>query len=298
MKFSEPITDQVKFTTTANTSPPPISMRISGENFDRVQINYDGIYVGDGTAAPTQVIDVTADSTWPDGVDVAVGSTSGTKIGTATTQKLGFFNATPVVQRSAYTQTYSTADRTVAAATQETLTDSTTGSASNTLAAGVGVYELVIPITLAGVANGDVLTNLVLGHKFKILATTFAVTTAVTTGSKATTLNLEIGTTNLTGGEVALTSANCTPLGALVAGAAVTAANTGSAADTLSIEASSTTAFAEGAGVLVIRVQNMDTADAFASLVDEHVKGVADDLDNRQTLNALIDDLQALGFAG
>jgi hypothetical protein len=35
-----------------------------------------------------------------DGKDIAVGTTTGTKIGTATSQKLGFYNATPVVQRS------------------------------------------------------------------------------------------------------------------------------------------------------------------------------------------------------
>lgn len=57
------------------------------------------------------------DNTLDDGVDFAVGSSSGTKIGTATTQKLGFFNATPVVQQGAYTQTYSTADKTHAAMT-------------------------------------------------------------------------------------------------------------------------------------------------------------------------------------
>lgn len=33
-----------------------------------------------------------------DGINVAVGTTTGTKIGTTTSQKLGFFNATPVVQ--------------------------------------------------------------------------------------------------------------------------------------------------------------------------------------------------------
>jgi hypothetical protein len=33
--------------------------------------------------------------------DIAVGTTTGTKIGTATTQKLGFYNATPVVQPTA-----------------------------------------------------------------------------------------------------------------------------------------------------------------------------------------------------
>ena len=40
-----------------------------------------------------------------DGVNVVVGTSSGTKIGTATTQKIGFWNVTPVVQQvlSAYT---------------------------------------------------------------------------------------------------------------------------------------------------------------------------------------------------
>lgn len=39
-----------------------------------------------------------SDQTLSDGTDIAVGSTNGTKIGTATSQKLGFYNATPVVQ--------------------------------------------------------------------------------------------------------------------------------------------------------------------------------------------------------
>jgi len=39
--------------------------------------------------------------TLADANDIAVGTTTGTKIGTATTQKLGFYNATPVVQPTA-----------------------------------------------------------------------------------------------------------------------------------------------------------------------------------------------------
>jgi hypothetical protein len=34
----------------------------------------------------------------PDAVDIATGTSSGTKIGTATTQKIGFWDKTPVVQ--------------------------------------------------------------------------------------------------------------------------------------------------------------------------------------------------------
>lgn len=46
---------------------------------------------------------VKADSSLDDGVDIALATTNGTKIGTATNQKLGFFNATPVVQQTVTT---------------------------------------------------------------------------------------------------------------------------------------------------------------------------------------------------
>lgn len=49
--------------------------------------------------------------------DIVLGSTTGSKIGTATTQKLAFYNSTPIVQPGAYTQTYSTANKTIAAPT-------------------------------------------------------------------------------------------------------------------------------------------------------------------------------------
>jgi hypothetical protein len=48
-----------------------------------------------------------------DGYNIAVGSTTGTKIALNTTDKLGFFGATPVVRPAAYTQTFATASRTV-----------------------------------------------------------------------------------------------------------------------------------------------------------------------------------------
>lgn len=149
------------------------------------------------------------------------------------------------------------------------ITDNSTGTASNTIAAGAGVATISIPITLVQITGAaDVLTTYTPGYKFKILGVDARVVEVATTVGKAVSLNLEIGTTDLTGGVVALTSANCTPLGAAIAGSAVTGNNTGTAADTVSIEASSVTAFAEGAVVLLIRIQNMDTADAIASLAD------------------------------
>lgn len=42
--------------------------------------------------------------------------------------------------------------------------------------------------------------------------------------------------------------------------------STGSATEKLSIEAASVTAFVEGAFWLIVSIQNMDTADAIASL--------------------------------
>jgi hypothetical protein len=60
--------------------------------------------------------------TFQDATNFACGSTTGLKIGTATTQKLAFFNSTPVVQGTAYTQTFATADKTHAARTATALT--------------------------------------------------------------------------------------------------------------------------------------------------------------------------------
>lgn len=146
------------------------------------------------------------------------------------------------------------------------LTDSSGGTAAATVSATPGVYVLPIQIDLVDITgNVDVLSNIVIGHKFKILAVDWNQLAPVTTGSKAADLNIEIGSTNLTGGVVSLTSAACTPLGKRIAGSAVTANNTGAAGDNISVEASGVTAFAEGKGVLLITIQNMDTADQAAT---------------------------------
>ena len=120
---------------------------------------------------------------------------------------------------------------------------------------GDGHVVLSFPITLANVTAADVVTDFRPGVDGVIEDVQFVVTTAVTTASKAATLNLEIGTTNVTGGTVALTSAACTPLGKVIAGTAITGANTVTRESKISVEASSVTAFAEGAGVLHVRVR-------------------------------------------
>lgn len=79
----------------------------------------DDITADVATAATVAATDITLanDLTVAEAGNVILGTTTGTKIGTATDQKLGFYNATPVVQPTAYTQTFSTADKTHAART-------------------------------------------------------------------------------------------------------------------------------------------------------------------------------------
>lgn len=145
-------------------------------------------------------------------------------------------------------------------------TDNTTGAATNTLAAGAGVQTIALFVNLVDLSAADSLTTYTLGYKFKLLSVSFAVEKAATTAGKAATLTTSISGVAVTGGVLALTSANCTPKGVVVAGTAVTATNTGSAAATISITGSAVTPFIEGAGWILITVQNLDTADAFASL--------------------------------
>jgi hypothetical protein len=156
-----------------------------------------------------------------------------------------------------------------ASSAQAALTDSTTGTAGTTLAAGTGVQTVAIPVILNKITGAaDVLTAYTPGYRFKILSVSFAVSSPVTTAAKAATLTFKIGSTVTTGGAMALTSANCTPLGALVAGSSITAANVGLSTDTITLAATAVTAFAEGEGYVLVRLQNMDTADAAASLAN------------------------------
>lgn len=181
---------------------------------------------------------------------------SGTQFGTKATQALGFFGATPATQPTSSSQT--------------ALTDSTGGTAGATLAATVGVQTLTIPITRLATDLStsaiDLLTNYTPGYAFKILKFDFVTTTAGTGSGASQVFNLEIGITNLTGGVLTVTLSSTDTIGKVTTGTAVTAANVGTASDTLSIEmAASGTVFTAGAGYFVIEIQNLDTANAFAS---------------------------------
>lgn len=129
--------------------------------------------------------------------------------------------------------------------------------------------QVTIPVNLATVADGDVLTSLPIPYNFRIESVDAYVTNEVTTGAKTTTLNVEIGTINLTGGVLTVDSTTAATLGAKIAGTAVTANNTGIAGAAISIEAASTTAHAEGQIVVVIVVTNTDELSDLARATGE-----------------------------
>lgn len=161
----------------------------------------------------------------------------------------------------------------LAVALPTVITDNSTGSASNTIAAGAGVSTVTIPLTslATGLSTSaiDLLTTYTPGYAFKLLTFDF-VTTIVGAGAGASQVfNLEIGAINVTGGVLTVTLASTNTIGAVTAGTAITGLNTGTAAGTISIEmAASGTVFTSGSGYFVIKIQNMDTADAVASLAD------------------------------
>jgi hypothetical protein len=74
-----------------------------------------------------------------DAQDITISATTGTKIGQSTS-KIGLFGATPVVQRAAYTQTYSSVSRTVGNPTAAALTLSV-GTADGTIADVGGAFS-------------------------------------------------------------------------------------------------------------------------------------------------------------
>lgn len=154
---------------------------------------------------------------------------------------------------------------TAAGALPNAITDNSTGTPSDTIAAGAGVEIFPFFVNLAQITATTIM-SFTPGFAFKVLAIQFTVEVAVTTAAKLVTLTPQIGGVSTTGGALALTSANCTPKGTTVTGSAVTAANTGTNAQTLSLLASGVTAFVEGSGWVILKVQNMDTANAIASL--------------------------------
>lgn len=184
-----------------------------------------------------------------------------------------------------------TADGTIGAVTAPTaITDNTTGTTTATFAAGVGVYDLNFHCSLVSTGAVDLVTAIVPGHKFKILSWEFTTDVPGVGSGASRVANLEIGTTDVgtTPSTLTLTEAGTSLAGERTAATAVAGANTGTASDTLSIEiAAGGTDFSAGTGTFVIKIQNMDTADAIAGICTAQAA-------NRTAIIALTDAIKEL----
>jgi len=102
----------------------------------------DGVVAGTFAASKAMVLDANGDGTMPDAGDISVGTTTGTKIGTAFAQKLGFWNAAPVIQQ--------------AGAAQTAVTDNTGGSVADAIAAVVTAPGALTVTDGAGTNDGTI----------------------------------------------------------------------------------------------------------------------------------------------
>ena len=112
-----------------------------------------------------------------------------------------------------------------------------------------------IPIKLSTLVTGDLLTTYTPSFAGTITKISAAVVTVTTDIDADATINLEIGTTNLTGGVVTLSDVNMATLGTVVDGTAITANNTFTGTDTISIETTVTNAFSDGEIVLFVVIE-------------------------------------------
>ena len=116
---------------------------------------------------------------------------------------------------------------------------------------GGGTYDIPVPTSdMSTIANGQYLAPFTLPKAGRLLSAFWVQDKPVTTAAKLSTLQPRINGVATTGGAVALTSALCTPKGAVIPGSPITALNTFNAGDTLDVQASGTTAFVEGSGML------------------------------------------------
>lgn len=149
------------------------------------------------------------------------------------------------------------------------LTDNSTGTAGNTIAAGVGVTKLFFPHTfIGGTSAVEPVTSHVIGFKFKILSWVFVTEGLLVGAAGSRVANMEINATDVgtVASTVTIPIANAA-VGTVTSGTAVSGTNTGTASDTFSIEIQNGgTAFTAGSGTFIVTVQNVDDSDAIASI--------------------------------
>lgn len=156
------------------------------------------------------------------------------------------------------------------ASTYSAITDNSGGTATTsppTLVANGQKATVVIPVGLLAALVNTTTYQVSLPFGFTILSAQFHTDVPVTTGSKLATLTVSTTAGAVTGGVMALTSANQTPTGAAVAATAISGANaTDVATHNLIVTVSSVTTFVEGSGHIEITVSNNDLEANFATL--------------------------------
>lgn len=141
-----------------------------------------------------------------------------------------------------------------------------TANAATGVVAAATKSTIIMPVQLADLANAEVF-KVAVPFAFTVTSIGFRTGKPASTASKLATLTAQVNGTPVTGGAVALTTANQNATGTLTAGSAITALNVGTAGQTLEAAASSVTAFVEGDGWVEFGVTNNDLANAIATLL-------------------------------
>lgn len=123
-----------------------------------------GATAANNTTGKAAILGTNGAQTIADGADVTLGTTTGTKIGATSQQKLGFFGATPVVQpTSANEAAASTASITVVVTTATTATSPvgfTTTAQANAIPTAINslITQVGLLTTLANQLRADAVT--------------------------------------------------------------------------------------------------------------------------------------------
>lgn len=155
------------------------------------------------------------------------------------------------------------------------LVDSSGGTESDTgtIVGGNGIFSIAFQIALASIADGDIVTDYplgaILGQSWQVIDITATAGTPASTANKLSTIHPEIGATPVTGGALALTTANQNAVGETVRGSSITGANTGTSSDTLSLVAASTTAFVEGTTTIQVWIKPAGINNNLATLAGQ-----------------------------
>lgn len=165
----------------------------------------------------------------------------------------GFFGAEPTSQPSA--------------AAQAAIVDNSGGDASPMTAMSAAAFRqtILLPLELPEIAAGDF--KIALPFDFTVVSALFRTAKPASTAAKLATLTASVNGAVVTGGVMALTTANQNAIGGTVAGTTITAGNAGLAGQTIGVTASSVTAFVEGSGWVEFTVLNKSLASAMATQV-------------------------------